>query len=131
MGIQVPFHDLDPYEVVWHGHYVKYLELARDRLLEDLGCGRQAMRAAGYAWPVVDLRIQYVRPLRCGQRIRVRASLEDWEFRLRIRYQILDARSLERLSKGYTTQVAIDLGTGLMCQQSPAALADRLSAPPC
>ncbi len=28
------FHDLDPMEVVWHGHYVKYLEIARCALLE-------------------------------------------------------------------------------------------------
>ena len=28
------FHDLDPMGVVWHGHYLKYLELARCALLQ-------------------------------------------------------------------------------------------------
>ena len=28
------FHDLDPMEVVWHGNYIKCLELARCALLQ-------------------------------------------------------------------------------------------------
>ena len=28
----VPFFDLDPMQVVWHGHYYKYMELARTEL---------------------------------------------------------------------------------------------------
>ena len=29
---QVQFNHLDPMEIVWHGHYVNYLELARSAL---------------------------------------------------------------------------------------------------
>jgi acyl-CoA thioester hydrolase len=32
--ILVPFFDVDSMNVVWHGHYVKYLEVARCALLE-------------------------------------------------------------------------------------------------
>ena len=31
--MQVPFFDVDMLEIVWHGHYVKYLEVARCALL--------------------------------------------------------------------------------------------------
>ena len=31
--IEVPFFDLDPMNVVWHGNYVKYTEIARCKLL--------------------------------------------------------------------------------------------------
>ena len=109
--IVVPFFDLDPMQVVWHGHYVKYLELARCDLLDQIGYGYQQMFESGYAWPVIDLRIKYVKPLRFGQKIRVQATLEDWEYRLRISYLIVDADSGERLTRGYTTQVAVDLET--------------------
>lgn len=27
--IKVPFYDLDPMNIVWHGNYVKYMEEAR------------------------------------------------------------------------------------------------------
>ncbi|VEB42441.1 acyl-CoA thioester hydrolase, YbgC/YbaW family [Chromobacterium violaceum] len=32
--LEPAFHDLDPMDVVWHGNYVKYLEIARCALLE-------------------------------------------------------------------------------------------------
>jgi acyl-CoA thioester hydrolase len=35
--LEVPFFDLDPMNIVWHGNYVKYLEVARCALLETIG----------------------------------------------------------------------------------------------
>lgn len=124
--IVIPFFDLDPMQVVWHGHYVKYLELARCDLLEQIGYDYRQMFDSGYAWPVVDMRIQYVKPLRMGQVIRVQARLSDWQYRLKISYVISDANSGERLTKGYTTQVAVDLATEEMCLESPQALKSAL-----
>ncbi len=34
---RVPLHDCDPLGIVWHGHYYKYLEIARTLLFEGLG----------------------------------------------------------------------------------------------
>ena len=34
--IEIPFHDVDVIGVVWHGHYFKYLEIARCALLEKI-----------------------------------------------------------------------------------------------
>ena len=35
--LEVPFHDVDVMHVAWHGHYVKYFELARCALLRRFG----------------------------------------------------------------------------------------------
>src|SRR5947209_7428282 len=61
------FHDIDPMEIVWHGHYVKYLEVARTALLGKFGYDYPRMRESGYGWPVVDMRLKYVRPAEFGQ----------------------------------------------------------------
>ena len=34
--IEIPFHDVDVLGVAWHGHYVKYLEIARCALLDQI-----------------------------------------------------------------------------------------------
>ena len=34
--VKVPFHDIDIMEIAWHGHYVKYFEIARCELFEQL-----------------------------------------------------------------------------------------------
>lgn len=124
--ILVPFHDVDSMHVVWHGHYVKYLEVARCEFLEAFGYGYQAMRDSGFAWPVIDMRIKYIKPLHFGQRIRVHCALREWEYRLKIDYVISDVETGERLTKGYTIQVAVDMAKNEMCFESPAILQQKL-----
>lgn len=120
------FYDLDPMDIVWHGHYVKYLELARCALLERFDYGYPQMRASGYAWPVVDMRLKYVRSASFDQRILARAQVTEWENRLRIDYLLRDAGSGERLTKAHTVQVAVDLTTGEMQYVCPPVLRERL-----
>ena len=120
------FHDLDPMEVVWHGHYMKYLELARCALLQRYGYDYPQMRESGYLWPIVDLRTKYVRSARFGQRLKVRAQIVEWETRLKIDYVISDAASGDVVTRAHSIQVAVDLRTGEMCFASPAVLLERL-----
>ena len=120
------FHDLDPMGVVWHGNYLKYLELARCALLQRFDYDYGQMRDSGYFWPIVDLRTKYVRPARGNQRLKVRAEIVEWENRLKIAYRIRDAQSGEVLTRAHTIQVAVDIATGEMCYASPAILLTRL-----
>jgi len=120
------FHDLDPMNIVWHGHYVKYLELARCALLAKFNYDYPEMHASGYAWPIVDMRLKYVRPAAYAQRLKVRASIVEWENRLRIDYLITDALSGERLTKAHTIQVVVDVATREMQYVSPPVLLERL-----
>lgn len=124
--ILVPFFDVDMMEVVWHGHYVKYLEVARCALLDKLDHNYSQMRDAGYAWPVIDLQLRYVRGARFGQRISVRADLVEWENRLKINYLISDAQTGERLTRASSTQVAVAIASREMQMVSPAVFVDAV-----
>ncbi|CAD5106498.1 acyl-CoA thioesterase [Zestomonas carbonaria] len=117
--ILVPFFDVDSMEVVWHGHYVKYLEVARCALLDKLGHNYTQMRDAGYAWPIIDLQLRYIRGATFGQRLTVRADLVEWENRLKINYLILDAETGERMTRASTVQVAVEIATREMLLASP------------
>jgi len=124
--IEIPFFDIDSVNVVWHGHYPKYFELARCALLEKFNYGYDAMRVSGYIWPVIDLQIRYIKPLLFKQRVIVQATLKEWEYRLKIDYMIRDAASNARLTKGSTVQVAVDMKTKELCLMSPSVLFERL-----
>lgn len=126
IDIRVPFYDVDSIHVVWHGHYVKYLEEARCALLDSLGYGYDAMRASGYVWPVIDLQLRYAQAARFGQRLAVRAELIEWENRLKIHYLIREAASGQRLTRASTAQVAVCARTREMQLTSPAALLDAV-----
>ena len=124
--LQVPFFDLDPMDIVWHGNYVKYLEIVRCALLERIGYGYPQMKESGYAWPVIDLHLRYVAPAKFGQRIKLRATIVEWENRLKINYLISDAETGKRLTRASSTQVAVDIKTGEMCFVSPPVLFEKL-----
>ena len=124
------FYDIDPMEIVWHGHYVKYLEVARTALLARFDYDYPRMRASGYGWPIVDMRLKYVRPAELGQRLVVRAEIVEWENRLRIDYRIRDAASGRKLTQATTTQVAVDMATREMLYVCPPVLWERLGVRP-
>ena len=124
--ISPAFHDLDPMDIVWHGNYVKYLELARDALMAKYHYDYPQMRASGYAWPIVDLRLKYVGMVCYGQRIKVRARIVEWESRLKIEYLITCAETGARLNKATSVQVALDIQTREMCWVCPPVLWERL-----
>ena len=123
----VPFFDVDMMEVVWHGHYVKYLEIARCALLDRLGHNYNAMHDCGYAWPVIDLQLRYVRGATFGQTINVRASLVEWENRLKVNYLITDLATGERLTRAVTVQVAVEIASKEMQLVSPRCFTEAVA----
>ncbi|MCK3826685.1 acyl-CoA thioesterase [Pseudomonas sp. W2Aug9] len=124
--ILVPFFDIDTMSVVWHGHYVKYLEVARCALLDKIGHNYTAMLESGYAWPVIDMQLRYVRGATFGQTLNVRASLVEWENRLKVNYLITDLASGERLTRASTVQVAVQIANREMQLASPKIFTDAV-----
>ena len=124
--LNVPFFDVDMMEVVWHGHYVKYFEEARCALLDKLGHNYRQMRDAGYAWPIIDLQVRYIRGAQFGQRITVRADLVEWENRLKINYLITDVATGERMTRGSSVQVAVEIATREMLLASPKVFVEAV-----
>lgn len=124
--ILVPFFDVDTMNVVWHGHYVKYLEVARCALLDKIGHNYDAMVESGFAWPVIDLQLRYVRGAVFGQKLNVRANLVEWENRLKINYLISDLVTGERLTRASSVQVAVDMSSREMLLASPKVFTDAV-----
>ncbi len=128
--IEVPFFDIDLMKIVWHGHYAKYFELARCALLSKINYDYMQMRDSGYTWPIIDLRIRYIRSAIFGQKLIVRAEITEWENRLKIVYQINDKLTGHRLTRGHSCQVAVDMTNGEMCFESPAIIWHKLGLDP-
>ncbi|UPQ83294.1 acyl-CoA thioesterase [Pseudomonas knackmussii] len=126
IDVLVPFFDVDSMDVVWHGHYIKYFEMARCALLERIGHNYTQMREAGYAWPIIDVQLRYVRGARFNQRITVRADLVEWENRLKINYLITDAETGARMTRGSTVQVAVEIASREMLLASPNIFIDAV-----
>lgn len=125
VDIRVPFFDLDPAGVAWHGRYFQYFELARCALLEKVDYSYEEMQRSGYLWPVADTAVRYVRPLTLHQEARVTACLREWEMRIVVDYKIEDAQE-EIYTRARTIQVPVDADTLELTLGSPQALIDNV-----
>jgi acyl-CoA thioester hydrolase len=119
----VAFHDIDIIGVMWHGHYLKYLENARWALMDQIGFGYEVMRDSGFAWPIVEMHVKYVHAAKLGDQLRVRASLVEWENRLVVNYLVLRADE-ERLARAKSVQVAVDAHSLALQFTTPQPLLD-------
>jgi acyl-CoA thioester hydrolase len=122
----IPFFDVDSLEIAWHGHYIKYFELARCALLDKLQYSYCDMRDSGYSWPVIEMKVRYAAPAVFNQTVVITASLVEYENRLKINFVILDKKSQKRLTRGHSIQVAVDMKTEEMCFASPKILLEKI-----
>ena len=127
-NIQAQFYDLDPMDIVWHGNYARFLELGRCQLLDQIDYNYSRMRNSGFAFPIVDMRLKYVAPMRFRQDCVLTTTLMEYEYRLRFDYIIRDCKSGAVLTRARTIQVAVRIDTGELCLESPAELVDKVRA---
>ena len=122
----VEFFHLDPMQVVWHGNYIDYFEIARNALLDKIGYGYYEMEKSGFAFPVVEVSVKYLASLRHMDRARIKAILEEYENRLKIRFEIRNAKTGILTTRGMTTQMAFDIKAGESYFVCPPALTEKV-----
>lgn len=57
--IQVRFSEVDAIQMVWHGHYLLYLEDAREAFGRKYGLAYKYIQQNGYLAPIYDIKMQY------------------------------------------------------------------------
>lgn len=117
--IIVPFYDLDPMHVVWHGNYLKYMERARCALLDEYSLSYDDMAKLGYAFPVVTVQAKYIKPAIFGQKIIVKITHIPNENFLIFKYEISDANTHDKIFAAETKQMAVDIQKNESCFQLP------------
>jgi acyl-CoA thioester hydrolase len=126
LDVDVPYHDLDGMNIVWHGHYYKYFEYARTAFLRSIGFDMPQMIRSGYMWPVIESHCRYISPMRYGMRVHIKVAIADAQHRVKFTYAIYDKKGGRRLAYGHTVQAAVDAKTGELCLMTPKAFLKHL-----
>jgi len=121
------FYDLDPMNIVWHGHYPRFLELGRVAVMKRIGYNYEEMVESGFAWPIIELRMRYARPMRLDKPVKITAGIVEWENALRITYLIQDVETGQRVMRASSSQVALRIGTNDMLWVTPQCLREKLA----
>lgn len=123
--LQVRFNEIDAYNVVWHGHYVAWMEVGRNDLAGRFGLDAQQLGELGFLGPVVSLEVKYVSPARFNDQIVVRTSLRPCETATLVFVSEIVGRDGRRLAGGVTTHALTDLN-GVLQFRMPDILAERV-----
>lgn len=123
--LRVPFHDCDPLQVVWHGRYLEYFELARTQLFVSCGLDVPEFRALGLRMFVSDVRCRYTHPLGYGDEVEVTARPTAARPMLRIAYSVTNLSQNRRSARGYSVLAVTD-AAGQLMHETPDAIVERL-----
>jgi acyl-CoA thioester hydrolase len=117
----VPFHDLDPLQVVWHGNYMKYFDIARFALFDHCGVDLHAYsKTSGFLFPVTRTSTKHIRPLRYRDHFVVRATVREAHIRIVIDFEIRLVGDDTVITRGRGEQVSVKYpGDELMLQIPP------------
>ncbi len=74
LAVPVCFSDVDAMKIVWHGHYLRYCESAREAYCAERGLSYQQMEAVASVAPVVRVQLEYLRPAHHGEILAVRVA---------------------------------------------------------
>ncbi len=120
--LKAEFYDVDFMGVVWHGNYVKYLEVARCLFLDEIGFGYDKMRELGFAYPVAKMEFKYIAPIRFNDEFWVRVKLISIDGFLKFRYELLSEDKKTRLAKAMSSQICVDMRANISLYEAPKEL---------
>jgi acyl-CoA thioester hydrolase len=110
--IIVRFNEADPLGIVWHGHYVRYFEDAREDFGKLHGISYLDFYRNSLAVPVVAIQCDFKKPLRYGDTIIVVTKyINTKAAKLNFNYQIFDSLNGTQIATGSSTQVFVDAKT--------------------
>jgi acyl-CoA thioester hydrolase len=124
--LKIPFNDLDPMNIVWHGNYIKYMEQARCDMFDKLNYTYYDMKDDNYAYPIAKMNTKYISPLSFNQAIIVKVFLEEVEPAIRIKYNIFDKLSGDKVFEAETMQIAVDIKSRQSLYEAPKRLLEKL-----
>ncbi len=113
-------------DVVWHGNYFKYFEVARCSVLQAIDYDIPQMKASGYAWPIVDIRSRFILPVTYNEQIEIIAIIVEWELRLLIKYLVINKATQRVVTRGQSIQVPLHLETMSMTLGCPGLLKEKI-----
>ncbi len=108
VDIQVPFHDLDPMNIVWHGNVLKYFDVARFALLDGCGIDLQAyFEKTGYLFPIIKTTTKHIIALRNRDALLCKVAVVEARIKIVMDFEIRRKGHKEICVKGRSEQVAV------------------------
>ena len=118
--IKVPFYDLDPMNIVWHGNYVKYLEKARCALFAKLNYTYYDMYDDNIMYPLAKMDFKFIKSAKFDDDLEIEATFKEFEPAIIIKYDIFSGE--DKILSASTMQMGVNVKTGETIYNAPEKL---------
>ncbi len=108
-SFHVRYAETDAMGVVHHAGYLVYFEEARSHYMRELGSDYANIENAGFRLPVSEVGLRYVGSLRYGDKVKIRAWVEENKSRkIRFAYEVYKEGDEPILVTGFTQHIWTD-----------------------
>ena len=106
--LTVPFYDLDPLHMVWHGNYLKYFDVARTELFISSGLDLyDYFKKTNYLFPITKTSTKHIVSLGYRDEFTCNATCIEAQYKIVIDFKIRLMRNNQICAKGRSEQVAV------------------------
>ena len=110
LKLTVPFYDLDPMRIVWHGNYLKYFDQVRFLLFDHAGVNLyQYMLDKNYVFPITKTSTKHIAPLQASDEFICKATVLEARYKINMAFEIHRLRDGTLCTRGTSDQVAVTL----------------------
>ena len=104
----VPFYDLDPMRMVWHGNYLKYFDTTRAELFYASGFDPlEYFKKTNYLFPIIKTSTKHIISLRYRDEFKCRAAVTEAEYKIVVDFEVRLIRDNQLCTRGRSEQVAV------------------------
>ena len=116
----VRFSEVDSMHIVWHGHYVKYMEEGREDFGRKFGISYMQIKREGYQAPVVKLTCDFKKTLSYDDTVIVETRFVDNPAaKIIYSFRIFRGSDKELVATGESIQVFLDMNNELVLTIPP------------
>jgi acyl-CoA thioester hydrolase len=118
--ILVRFNEADPLGIVWHGHYIRYLEDGREAFGNHYRVGYLDFYRHGIIVPVVHVQCDYKRSLKYGEKVMIETKfIPCAAAKMKFDYRLFNAETGQLVALGSSVQVFLDKTTSALQLTNP------------
>lgn len=124
---KVYYSDTDAYGVVWHGSYLRWLEMGRVMLCEMMGYNLVELESQSIVLPVVNLNVKYKSSAKLNDEMIVETSIQKFSsLSVTFEQKIIDKNTGKTFIEAQVDVVAID-NNGKLYRKMPQILIDAFA----
>jgi len=106
--LKVPFYDLDPLQVIWHGNYLKYFDVAREGLFDEAGLDlNDFYNRTKILFPIIKTYTKHIFPLRNKDEFICKVTLLEAGMKIVLEFEIRLVSNGKICTRGGSEQVAV------------------------